>query len=391
MHVLIPCAGVGLRAGGSLPKQYQFLGNKRVVQYSIDAFLNLPEINSIWVAVSPELSADDLQALFQAHSRVHIVQTGGDTRANSVKNTLGAMIKDGIDPNDWVLVHDAARPGIHQESIMDLIHSVATDQEATGGILAMPVADTLKESHPDSPRISRTISREDLWHAQTPQMFRVKALHDALDKAIAQGDLITDEASAMELTGAKILLVPGTFDNFKMTFPNDIHMMNQIQNKPNSLRIGQGYDVHQLVEGRPLILGGVHIPHSKGLLGHSDADALLHAITDALLGSVSLGDIGRHFPDTDPEFAGIDSLILLKRAYQLVQKAGYQLVNLDATVICQQPKLAAFIPEMVRKISETLEVENTCINVKAKTNEKLGYLGNEEAIATQAIVLVSSF
>jgi 2-C-methyl-D-erythritol 2,4-cyclodiphosphate synthase len=164
--------------------------------------------------------------------------------------------------------------------------------------------------------------------------------------------------------------------------------MNHAQSLMPMYRVGQGYDVHQLVEGRPLILGGIDIPNDKGLLGHSDADALLHAITDALLGSCGLGDIGRHFPDTDPNFKGADSAVLLKSAYEKVKETGYVIGNIDSTIICQSPKLATYIPKMVERIASILKISANQVNVKAKTNEKLGYLGEEKAIATEAVVFM---
>ena len=219
-------------------------------------------------------------------------------------------------------------------------------------------------------------------------MFRIGQLRDALSKAIQKGIEVTDEASAMEGLGLKPLLVMGSMENFKITYQNDLLSMEKLMKHDSSLRIGQGYDVHRLVEGRNLILGGIHIPFQKGLLGHSDADALFHAITDALLGAAGLGDIGQHFPDTDPQYKNADSGLLLEHAYQLVLKKGYSILNIDATVICQAPKLAQHIPSMILSIGKVLKIDSSLVNIKAKTNEGLGYLGNSEAIETQAVVLL---
>ena len=192
----------------------------------------------------------------------------------------------------------------------------------------------------------------------------------------------------MEAMGFSPLLVKGSLENFKITYPEDLSTMEKLQRKESSIRIGQGYDVHRLVKGRPLILGGVVVPYELGLLGHSDADALLHAITDALLGASGLGDIGQHFPDSDPLYKNANSAGLLNKTYQLVQEKGFELINIDATIICQSPKLAPHISSMMARVSAILEVDTSIVHIKAKTNEGLGYLGNSEAIETQAVVLL---
>jgi 2-C-methyl-D-erythritol 2,4-cyclodiphosphate synthase len=300
------------------------------------------------------------------------------------------MIDQQISLTDWVLVHDAARPGVRKKDVQNLISAVMQDPSSCGGILALPVADTLKQSNGEEPIIKKTVSREYLWQAQTPQMFQLGQLKTAIEQARIKGTEITDEASAMEAMGFSPLLIKGSLDNFKITYQEDLATMEQLYRKESGMRIGQGYDVHQLVKGRPLILGGISIPNELGLLGHSDADALLHAITDALLGAAGLGDIGKHFPDTDPLYKNANSSDLLNKTYHLVQKKGFKLINLDATIICQSPKLSPYISRMIAKISEALAVDPSTINIKAKTNEGLGYLGNSEAIETQAIVLLQT-
>lgn len=397
-HALIPCAGSGQRVGGDVPKQFLKLGQQAIVLYSLDVFLNLSMIDSVWVGISEEIQNNpSLIGLFPPTHKLKLCPTGGSTRALTVLNTLTHMLKEGVSPDDWVLVHDAARPGITALAVDSLITKVIASG-ASGGILATPLADTLKKSiTQDTLTLSGlTIDRTDLWQAQTPQMFPIGLLKQAITKALEVSFDVTDEASAMEFCGHKLLLVPGEFQNFKVTYRQDLKMMeslivgNQLGTLPTShtFRIGQGYDVHRLEEGRPLILGGIEIPHHKGLLGHSDADALLHAITDALLGAAGLGDIGQHFPDTDPQLAGADSANLLDLAYAKVTQLGFTLVNLDATIISQQPKLMPHLPKMTQRIAQILKVPSNVINLKAKTNEGLGYLGEGHAIETQAIVLI---
>ena len=383
-HVLIPCAGTGSRFGSDIPKQFQKLAGKKVIQHSIDIFSSIEQIQTIWVGLTTiDQDSEDLTS-----AKVKTVKTGGKTRSQTVLNTLDQMIQNQIPLSDWVLVHDAARPGVVKQDVERLIQQVTNVNTCVGGILALPITDTVKVSDPSLTHIVSTQSRELLWRAQTPQMFRIGQLRDALSKAIQKGIEVTDEASAMEGLGLKPLLVMGSMENFKITYQNDLLSMEKLMKHDSSLRIGQGYDVHRLVEGRDLILGGIHIPFQKGLLGHSDADALFHAITDALLGAAGLGDIGQHFPDTDPQYKNADSGLLLEHAHQLVLKKGYSILNIDATVICQAPKLAQHIPSMILSIGKVLKIDSSLVNIKAKTNEGLGYLGNSEAIETQAVVLL---
>ena len=383
-HVLIPCAGTGSRFGSDIPKQFQKLAGKKVIQHSIDIFSSIEQIQTIWVGLTTiDQDSEDLTS-----AKVKTVKTGGKTRSQTVLNTLDQMIQNQIPLSDWVLVHDAARPGVVKQNVERLIQQVTNVNTCVGGILALPITDTVKVSDPSLTHIVSTQSRELLWRAQTPQMFRIGQLRDALSKAIQKGIEVTDEASAMEGLGLKPLLVMGSMENFKITYQNDLLSMEKLMKHDSSLRIGQGYDVHRLVEGRNLILGGIHIPFQKGLLGHSDADALFHAITDALLGAAGLGDIGQHFPDTDPQYKNADSGLLLEHAHQLVLKKGYSILNIDATVICQAPKLAQHIPSMILSIGKVLKIDSSLVNIKAKTNEGLGYLGNSEAIETQAVVLL---
>jgi 2-C-methyl-D-erythritol 4-phosphate cytidylyltransferase/2-C-methyl-D-erythritol 2,4-cyclodiphosphate synthase len=409
-HALIPCGGTGQRLGGEIPKQYIGLLGKPMVNYCLDVFIESKEVSSIWVGVSSNLSEASQKAISWPESKdIHIEETAGPSRHHTVLNTLKQMLDSGVPSSDWVLVHDAARPGISAKLVTKLVQTVLTAPNgAVGGILALPVADSLKQQNNDFNGVAQSSggrSRDGLWQAQTPQMFRLGDLRDALESAIANEDIVTDEASAFERIGKYPLLVQGSNENLKVTYPEDWALIKKIigfNDKPNlnkvnfmdvksnkpMIRIGQGYDVHQLVEGRPLILGGIEIPHEKGLLGHSDADALLHAITDALLGSVGLGDVGKHFPDTDPANKAADSRDLLTKAYSQVKSVGYQVGNIDASVICQKPKLADYLPQMSKLIAEDLGLENSQVNIKAKTNEGLGYLGAGEAIATEAVVMV---
>ena len=316
---------------------------------------------------------------------------GGGTRASSVRAGLDALMRHGAQRGDWVLVHDAARCLVQPASIDRLIDECAGDP--VGGLLALPLGDTLKEADADS-RSRVTVDRRGKWLAQTPQMFRLGTLAEALDRA---GERVTDEAAAIEALGLAPRLVPGDADNFKLTWPEDFERAERVlrSRKDSSMttamptiRLGEGWDVHALVAGRPLILGGVTVPHDKGLDGHSDADALAHAITDALFGAAALGDIGRHFPDTDVRYKGADSMVLLAEAARLVRASGYEIGNVDSTIVAQAPKLAPHIPAMRERLAQVLGLAIDQINVKAKTAEKMGAVGEGRAIETRGVALL---
>jgi 2-C-methyl-D-erythritol 4-phosphate cytidylyltransferase / 2-C-methyl-D-erythritol 2,4-cyclodiphosphate synthase len=413
---LIPCAGAGLRAGGEQPKQYQNIAGKQMVLHTLAAFAAVTRITQTVVVVSPEDAVFESLASFG--STVGVLRCGGATRADTVKNGLQALLRmvregkeGGYSPNDWVLVHDAARCLITPEQINHLIDECEND--AVGGLLACPVADTLKSSFDG--RIESTVDRASKWAAQTPQMFRMGQLAAALDKALQAGVAVTDEASAIEYAvkgiGLQPKLVAASSQNFKVTYPDDFALAEAIlhsRKHPASMpltptstftptfaptfRIGEGWDTHQLVDlastGRKLILGGVDIPFTKGLLGHSDADALCHAITDALLGAAALGDIGKHFPDTDPRYKGADSIVLLRHTADLVRAQGWHIGNIDSTVIAQAPKLAPHIEAMRLNLSQALGLAVSQVSVKAKTAEKMGPVGEGLAMEARAVVIL---
>ena len=409
---LIPAAGAGQRLGATIPKQYLPLSGHCMLWHAVQALLCEPSIDSVFVVLSPEDGWFRQQDWSAFGERLAPLYCGGATRRDSVHNGLMAA-SSVIDEDDWVLVHDAARPCLTQTDLLRLIAQVGAQigaqvgaqasDDASGGILALPVADTLKSaststSQADARRIMATPSRDGLWQAQTPQMFRAGLLGRALQQAASQGVVVTDEASAVEALGLQPLLVPGSSDNFKVTLPGDLALAEavlqrrQLQSSAlsaaSALRVGQGFDVHVLCEGRPLIIGGVTIPHARGLLGHSDADVLLHALIDALLGAAALGDIGRHFPDTDARWQGADSRALLRQVLQLLQQGGFCIVNIDATIIAEQPKMAPHIPAMVANVAADLGLSSAQVNIKAKTFERIGALGRGEGIAVEAIALL---
>lgn len=381
---LVPCAGSGERAAAGGPKQYAQVAQRTVVAHTLAALARVPRIAHTLVALAPT------DAQFEAAApgfEGWVERVGGATRAATVRAGLAALERHGAQPQDWVLVHDAARCLVEPAWVERLIDACIDDE--VGGLLALPLADTLKQAAADS-RAQATVDRRGKWLAQTPQMFRLGRLAEALDRA---GDAVTDEASAIEALGHAPLLVPGDADNFKLTWPEDFARAERVLaarrgGTMTTMRIGEGWDVHALVADRPLILGGVTVPHDRGLDGHSDADALAHAITDALLGAAGLGDIGRHFPDTDERFKGADSMALLAEAANRVRGAGYRIGNIDSTVVAQAPKLAPHIPAMRARLAEVLGLASDQVNVKAKTAEKMGPVGELKAIEARATCLL---
>lgn len=411
---VVPAAGRGQRAGLPLPKQYHRLGGKTVLARTIKALAHFSPIAAVIVVLDPEdglWHERGLDAELAGLDHVVAVAIGGATRRESVIAgcALARRATGGRD-DLWVMVHDAARPGVSQASLERLWASMqpqrgTNEVSAHGAILALPVADTVKRIAPVSGQnteapviVEQTLDRSRLWSAQTPQLFQIGPLLSAYSTC----PMATDEASAIEEAGGQVSLVQGEPFNMKITTADDVVLMEALMNATQpegqpirqaqpagmNFAIGQGFDVHALVAGRPLIIGGVEIPFEKGLEGHSDADVLLHAITDAILGAAAMGDIGRHFPDTDPEFKGADSKKLLQEAVARVHAKGWQVAQIDATVIAQQPKISPYAEEMVRIIALCVAAPRSCINIKGKTTEHLGFTGRGEGIAAQAVAML---
>lgn len=382
-YALVPAAGNGSRAGLPLPKQYQLVAGRRVIDHTLAALAAVPGLCGIGVVVAP----NDDTAIGDG-ALVQVWRVGGKTRAHSVLNGLQALSDAGARAHDWVLVHDAVRCLVRSADIEALINACRDDP--VGGLLAVPAADTPKCAGADG-RVDQTIPREGKWLAQTPQMFRLGVLRDALQTHSAHGFAdITDEASAIERAGGRPRLVLGSTHNLKLTYPEDFTLAHALlsHSAVPTWRVGEGWDVHALVPGRRLVLGGVEIPFDRGLLGHSDADALLHAVTDALLGAAGLGDIGTWFPDTEARFAGADSSRLLSEAGAAARQRGWLPVNVDATVIAQAPRLAPYRTAMQANIARCLALPPDAVNVKAKTAERLGPVGQGLSIEARAVVLL---
>lgn len=366
-----------------LPKQFLELAGKPLLVYSVSAFAQCDFIDQVVVAVSEDRLDFTRQIIAQHVTRSSKISfvVGGRRRQDSVKKGLDAL----DDTVDVVLVHDGARPLVSTDLIERCFHEILRHGAA---IAAIPVKDTLKKGD-DVHRVSGTIDRAALWQAQTPQ----GAKKELLDKAYHQnGDgEVTDESTLLEKAGVPVHLVVGEELNFKVTTKEDLILAESIiTGRTCSIRIGHGFDAHCFALDRRLVLGGVEVEHDRGLAGHSDADVVCHALCDAILGAIGAGDIGSHFPDNDPEYKGISSLILLDRVIGLCASRGMKLTNADITIVCQAPKLAVHIETMRKRLAYHCEVGPELINIKATTTEKMGYIGREEGISCHAVVLVGN-
>ena len=380
--VIIPAAGFGTRMNLDRPKQFLLLAGVPVLVRAIRPFLAESRVCCIVVAAPAERLAET-RALLDGcgldESRVQVV-AGGRRRQDSVRAGLDVLGED----IDVVLVHDGARPLVSVELIGRCLQA-AVDHGAA--IAAVPVKDTLKRGD-ERGQVSATIDRRHLWQAQTPQAARRELLEEAY---AVNGDRdVTDESSLLEQAGIPVALVAGAEENLKITRVEDLDVAQRLLagGGAAALRIGHGYDAHRFAENRPLILGGVEIPHSHGLAGHSDADVLTHALCDALLGALGRGDIGRHFPDSDGRYAGISSLVLLRRVMEMAVEDGFVVGNADITVVCQRPRLAPHVSAMGEALAAACRVNPAAINIKATTTEGMGFTGRMEGIACHAVVLL---
>lgn len=390
---IVLAAGQGKRMNSSINKVFMLLSDKPILLHSVMAFSACPEVDNLIVVAAPDEVAHVENMLSSLKEiKTWQVVSGGSERQYSIANALKAMSQ----LTDIVLVHDGARPLVNIQCINSVIQAATAHQAA---VVAVPVKDTIKTVN-DSGTVTDTPERHTLWSIQTPQGFTANILRQAYEQAAQDDYLGTDDASLVERIGASVKIVPGSYENIKVTTPEDLIIAEALMKRKDSscynkeceaksmVRFGMGYDVHKLVEGRKLILGGVEIPYVYGLDGHSDADVLLHGIKDALLGAAALGDIGKHFPDTDMRYKGVSSIILLERVREIIAEHGYIVNNIDATIVAERPKLAPYIPEMNQRIAAALQLEVGQVNVKATTTEGLGFAGKGAGIAAYAVASI---
>jgi len=381
---LVVAAGRGRRFGGDLPKQYARLGAQTVLRHTVMRLLEHPGVDCVGCVIHP----DDRALYDDALDGLDLLApvNGGETRQDSVR--LGLKSLSHLNPKK-VLIHDAARPFVSRALIQDVIDAL---DAAPGALPSVAVADTLKRGHHGL--IEDTVSREGLYRAQTPQGFRFDDIVKAHESFAGQE--LTDDAQLFERAGLKVALTPGTEDNFKITTQEDLmraeRMLAAGTETRTETRMGQGFDVHRLDDGVGdgafVTLCGVEIAHSCGLVGHSDADVALHALTDALLGAIGAGDIGQHFPPSEPQWKGVSSDRFVRHAAQLVHDRGGEIVNVDITLICEAPKIGPHRAVMVARVAEILAIAEDRVSVKATTTEGLGYTGRGEGIAAQAMASV---
>jgi 2-C-methyl-D-erythritol 4-phosphate cytidylyltransferase/2-C-methyl-D-erythritol 2,4-cyclodiphosphate synthase len=376
---MVVAAGEGLRAGPGEPKAWRLLGGRPIVRWSVEGLLLAGADEVVVVVAEDRLSAAaDALAGLSGWRAV----AGGKTRTQSVLAGLAALTCGGDQP---VLVHDAARPFVSRSHVERLLAALET---ADGAIPALPVADTLKRGDGHvAGQIAGTVSRDDLWRAQTPQAFRFDRLIAAY-RAWPADEAATDDAGVVERAGGRVALVAGDPMLMKLTYPEDFAMAEQLAAGRRAVRTGFGVDAHRFGPGDAVVLGGVRIAHDHGLVGHSDADAGLHALTDALLGAISEGDIGQHFPPSDPQWRGASSDRFLAHAVSLAAAKGGQIVHADLTLVCERPKIGPHRDAMRARIAELLGVPIDRVSVKATTTEGMGFTGREEGILAQALVSV---
>jgi 2-C-methyl-D-erythritol 4-phosphate cytidylyltransferase/2-C-methyl-D-erythritol 2,4-cyclodiphosphate synthase len=373
---LVVAAGRGSRFGGEHPKQWHALDGQPLLRHSLAAFAAHPDITEVRAVIHP----DDLAFYEQAAAglRLNSPLFGGATRQASVRSGLDGL--SDCDP-DWVLIHDGARPFIEQALISRVLKALPGNP---GVIPALPLHDTLKRARDGV--ISETLPRDGLFRAQTPQAFHYQMIRDA--HRAAAGREMTDDAAVFEAAGHAVRLIAGSEANVKITTREDLARADRASGKTLEPRMATGYDVHRFGPGDHVTLCNIKVPHHLGLEGHSDADAALHALTDALLGCIASGDIGRHFPPTDPRWKGADSALFLTYVTELLTAMGGRILHVDITIICERPKIGPYRAAMVERLAELLALPQGRVSVKATTTEGLGFTGRQEGIAAQAAATI---
>ncbi len=376
---LIVSAGRGHRFGGTLPKQYRTIAGEPVLRRTVTAFAAHPDVDAVRVVIHP----DDRSLYDEAVSGLDLLPPvhGGADRQESVHLGLDSLKE--LAP-EKILIHDSVRPLVLAQLISGVLKAIGPGR---GALPALPVADTLKRA--DDHVVAGTVDRTGLWRAQTPQGFCFADILAAHEEAAKRSEALTDDAAVAEQAGLTVQLVPGDERNLKITTEDDLARVEAFMEGGMGLvRVGTGFDVHRFGPGDAVTLCGVRIPHNAGLVGHSDADAGLHAITDALLGAAGAGDIGDHFPPSDEKWRDAPSDIFLRHAADLIASRGGRVLNVDLTLICERPKIAPHRAQMRERVAEILNLAADQVSVKATTTEKLGFTGREEGIAAQATAAI---
>ena len=378
--VIIVAAGSGARFGDSLPKQYHKIHGIPVLRHTIEKFTSHPAVTQIQVVIA-EGFEDLYDHAVAGIEKLLPVVIGGTTRQASVYNALSSLK---LNANDSVLIHDAARPCVHAKSIDDVLNALKTNPAVS---LAIPVGDTLRKS--DKGEVADVVNRDGLYAMQTPQGFHFSVIKSAHEEFKKQN--FTDDTSIVTESGVNVSIVTGTRENIKITTPEDMMIASKFLSPSSTLvsRTGLGFDVHAFGDAATSIrIGGIDIPHTHKLKGHSDADVLLHAITDALYGTISDGDIGSHFPPSNPDFKGKDSAFFLEDAVAAVRAKGGKIVHIDSVIMCETPKIGPHRDAMQKRVADIIGIAPSRVSIKATTTEELGFTGRREGIAAQTIVTV---
>lgn len=368
----IVAAGQGLRAGGGLPKQFRQLAGKTVLAWSLEAFDRHPECSEIIIAHHCDFT-DQVRQITGNLSRPVRLVAGGQSRTDSVRACLDAVT------SDHVLIHDAARPALTADLLDRLLEALRTSKAA---VPSLPICDALAK---EASEMLDPVDRSGLFALQTPQAFHSPVIQTAFQSVGGQD--FPDEVSLARAAGIEVVKVAGDPDNFKLTWSDDFKRMERVLGNDQGVTVcATGFDVHRLESGDGVHLCGVFIDEPLHLVGHSDADAGLHALTDAILGTIGAGDIGQHFPPTDPKWKGARSDRFVTHALELLKQAGGEIVHADITLICERPKIGPHRAAMTTRVADLLSLPLRRVNIKATTTEKLGFTGRKEGLAAQAIV-----
>ncbi|MBI2843082.1 MAG: 2-C-methyl-D-erythritol 4-phosphate cytidylyltransferase [Armatimonadetes bacterium] len=380
---VIPAAGKGRRFGEQRNKVFASAGGKPVIAHTLIAFQVCPLVEEI-VLVVAEHEIDTARQIASEYEigKLSAVVAGGDHRQDSVARGLQAVSAS----SEIVAIHDGARPLLTRETIES---SIAAAREHGAAVAAVPVIDTIKSATQDN-FVASTLDRSSLWSIQTPQTFEKGLILRAYEEAASDGSYATDDAALVERIGHPVKLIMGSYDNIKVTTPLDLEFVEARLGGVAAMktRTGFGYDIHRFAEGRRLFLGGVEFSGEVGLEGHSDADVILHAIADALLGAASLGDIGRRFPNTDPRYRNASSIVLLEKTAEILSQSGWEAVNVDATLVAERPRIADHVVEMQERTARALGIEPDIVSIKATTAEKLGDVGAGKGAECYAVAVV---
>lgn len=376
-HLLIPAAGSGIRMGDKTPKQYMKINDIPILRHTINKFINFNNLKSISVVINKEHHDLYLETTKDLKNINHAF--GSNTRKKSVFNGLKSF--SNVKNDEIILIHDAARPMVQTNDIEKLLEIMTNNTAAT---LATPIADTLLKEE-------KTIDRNGIWAIQTPQAFQYGALMKAHENQ-QENESFTDDAGLMREAGHQVEIVPSSRQNIKITTMDDYKMVKNMMKNEMEIRTASGFDVHAFEKtptDRPLMLGGIEIDYPLALTGHSDADVILHAITDAVLGGVNDGDIGTHFPPSDPQWKDAQSEIFLKESYKKLQSQGGELKFIDVTIMAEEPKIKPHHDAIQSKVAEILGIDKKRVSIKATTTEQLGFTGRKEGIACQAIATIA--